>query len=171
MRKPPRCWETQNPTIPLTKGEERILAEGRLFDTHKMLLNVENGTLDLATQDLREFRREDFLTKRAQVQYDAFALCPRFDAFLDYTFSGNQDTIHFIIKALGYALTGDISEQCFFVCYGLGANGKTTLIDVMMQILGPALATPAKFTTFIQSKNGLDYSKYELAQFKGKTGR
>ncbi len=47
-------------------------------------------------------------------------------------------------KALGYTLTGNVSEQCFFICYGLGANGKSTLIELMTQILGPDFATRAR---------------------------
>ena len=114
--------------INMAKGEEAVLAKSSLFDTHAMLLNVQNGTVDLETGHFREFRRDDFLTKQAMVTYDRAATCPKFDEFLDYIFNHDQDTVHFMRKALGYTLTGNVSEQCFFICYGLGANGKSTLI-------------------------------------------
>ena len=50
----------------------------------------------------------------------------------------------FVVKALGYTLTGQVGESCFFICYGLGANGKTTLLEIVMQILGPDYARPRK---------------------------
>src|SRR5262249_42672445 len=53
--------------------------------------------------------------------------------------------------------------SCFFICYGLGANGKTTLIETMMQLLGPDLAR--KFSTFVSSK--MHDPKYEIATFNG----
>ena len=153
--------------IAMTKGETDVIARDDIFDKQPMLLNVANGTLDLETQQLRDFCREDLLTKKSPVSYDIFSACPKFDDFMDFTFGGDQDLIHFMDKALGYTLTGKVDESCFFICYGLGANGKTTLIEVMMQILGPDFGRPAKFSTFISSGKMGD-SKYELATFKGR---
>jgi P4 family phage/plasmid primase-like protien len=152
--------------IGMAKGEAAVLARRDVFDTHPMLLNVANGTLDLEKQELREVCREDFLTKKAPVSYDKFSECPKFDEFMTFTFGGDQDLIHFMDKALGYTLTGKISESVFFMCYGQGSNGKTTLLELMMQILGPDFVTPAKFSTFVESKFP-DQSGYEVATFPG----
>jgi phage/plasmid-associated DNA primase len=35
------------------------------FDTHKLLLNLNNGTFDLSNMQLRPHRREDFITQLA----------------------------------------------------------------------------------------------------------
>lgn len=153
--------------IGMAKGEIAVTEHSSIFDKHKMLLNVANGTLDLETQELRAFRREDFLTKKALVSHDDFAGCPKFDDFMDFTFGGDKDLIHFMDKALGYTLTGNVSESCFFICYGLGANGKTTLIEVLMQILGSDFAKPAKFSTFVSSSGRSHDPKYEIGTFAG----
>jgi len=151
--------------IALAKAEQEQWSESKYFDTHPTLLNVANGTLDLEKYTLRDFNRADFLSKQAPVLYDPSAKCPKFDAFMDFVFAGDQETIHFMLKALGYTLTGCVGESCFFICYGLGANGKTTLIETLMQILGVNFARPAKFSTFVTTRM-LD-PKYELATFKG----
>ena len=50
---------------------------------------------------------------------------------------GDPDTAAFLQKALGYALTGDTSFDCFFVLYGAKSrNGKSTLMETVAHILG-----------------------------------
>jgi putative DNA primase/helicase len=38
--------------------------------------------------------------------------------------------------AVGYTLTGLTQEQCFFACHGAGQNGKSTLFEVIVHIMG-----------------------------------
>jgi putative DNA primase/helicase len=147
------------------KGEQPIWLKSTEFDNRPMLLNCLNGTLDLESGKLRDFNRADLLTKQSPVLYDPDAVCPRFDSFMDFIFEGKQENIHFLLKAAGYTLSGAVGESCFFGLHGSGANGKTTFIEVMMQILGIDFARPAKFSTFIVSK--MHDAKYELATFAG----
>ena len=37
--------------------------------------------------------------------------------------SNNQEMIDFLSRIVGYTLTGDTGERCFFVFWGTGANG------------------------------------------------
>jgi len=153
--------------ITLAKGEEKVFAARESFDQRPMLLNVMNGTIDLETEQLREFSREDYLTKKARVTYDAFASAPKFDQFMRDTFGGDEDLIHYILKALGYTLTGLIGESCFFICHGLGQNGKTTLLEIVMQILGLDYATVAAATAFMEQKFENGSAEYERASWAG----
>jgi putative DNA primase/helicase len=61
----------------LAQSEVSVAAEPDGFDQLPMLLNCENGTLDLETGVLRDHRRDDFLTKLAPVRYDDQALAPK----------------------------------------------------------------------------------------------
>ncbi len=106
------------------------------LDADSWLLNVLNGTLDLRTGTLREHQRGDLNTKLAPVEYDPSAACPIWLAFLNTIFGGNQNLIYFIQKALGYALTGDVREQVLFFLYGPGGNGKSTLLNTVLVLLG-----------------------------------
>ncbi len=64
----------------------------------------------------------------------------------------------------GAALTGDTREQVFFILHGTGANGKSTLLNVMLEILGDyALQASPKTLTLKRDSNN---SKY-LASLKG----
>lgn len=120
------------------------------FDTDPMLLNVQNGTLDLRTGALRPHDPTDLLTKQANVVYDPTATAPAWDAFLSAVFGGDTDLIAWVQKALGYSLTGDTREQVFFLCYGSGANGKSTLFEAVRAVLGD-YASPLKADALMDS--------------------
>lgn len=106
------------------------------FDRDHFLFNVSNGTVDLRSGELREHRRDDCLTKLSPIRYDPTAKAPRFLEFLDEIMRGDRDMIAFLQRAVGYSLTGDTSEQCFFFLHGDGANGKGTLIRLLDRLLG-----------------------------------
>ncbi len=51
--------------------------------------------------------------------------------------SGDIDLLSYLQKALGYGLTGDTSEECFFLLYGpTTRNGKGTVMETYMKMLG-----------------------------------
>lgn len=100
------------------------------------LLNVLNGTIELRTGLLRRHRQADLITKIAPVAYDPTATCPRFLAFLDRIMAGNQNLVGFLQRALGSALTGDVSDHALFFFYGSGRNGKGTLLELFTTLLG-----------------------------------
>jgi putative DNA primase/helicase len=59
------------------------------------------------------------------------------------------DVREFLRRSLGYTLTGEIGAQCFWILIGPGANGKSTMLDVMRRLMGD-YAVPTKFDVFVQ---------------------
>ena len=106
------------------------------FDVNPRELNLINGVLDLETGLLREARPTDYFFRQANVYYDADAECPQFKEFLRTIFVGDDELIAYLQRALGYSLSGAVTEQCLFFCYGDGANGKSTLLDLIYHMLG-----------------------------------
>jgi putative DNA primase/helicase len=129
--------------IDLARSEEGIPILPGQMDRDAMLLNCPNGTLELRTGTLREHRREDYITKLCPVPYDATATCPRWEQFLQEIMAGRQDMVDFLQRLLGYALTGDVSEQILTILHGKGANGKTTLTNTILEMLGADYAMKA----------------------------
>jgi P4 family phage/plasmid primase-like protien len=153
--------------IELAKSEAGIACTSNQLDADPWALNVLNGTLDLRTGELRSHRREDFNAKRAPVKYDETATCPTWDAFLTRIMKGDNDLIRFLQKAVGYCLTGDTSEQVFFILYGTGANGKSTLVSTVMALLGEYAKQTATETLLVKAGNSIsnDVARLHGARF------
>lgn len=114
---------------------------------------MQNGFLNLRTGELLPPSRERLITKLAPVRYDPSAKCPTWLAFLQSVFPAPyDDVLPFLKRALGYSLTGSTSEECFFVLYGTGRNGKGTLVKTIAALLGDYAGT-ADFSTFIQRRD------------------
>lgn len=129
--------------LSLAQSEPGIAAQVEDFDSDPMLLNVLNGTVDLRTGELRPHSPKDMLSKQAHVEYDAAATAPRFEQFLREIFAGDADLVGFVQRALGYSITGDVREHAYFTCFGSGANGKSTLMNLILGAMGD-YASPLK---------------------------
>lgn len=121
--------------INLAASEDGIPILPEAFDTDPMLLNVENGTIDLTTGHLRPHDPKDLISKMAAVTFDPAAECPHWLAFLDQIFEGDAERIAYIQKAFGYSLSGKTSERIVLFLYGSGKNGKSTLVNVVATIM------------------------------------
>ena len=121
--------------LKLAAALEPITDDGEHWDSDPWLLGVPNGVVDLRTGQLRAGQREDRLTMNTAVAYDPNARCDRWEAFLAEVFDA-PDLIAFLRRAIGYSLTGDTGQQCLFLCYGTGANGKGTLTQTLAHVLG-----------------------------------
>lgn len=117
-------------------AESLLTADIQDFDTDPLLFNASNGVIDLRTGKLRDHSRDDLISQLAPVDYDQGAAAPQFIEFLKRIFDGNQNLIGFIQRAFGYGLTGLTDEHCFFIGWGGGANGKTTLFRTYLKALG-----------------------------------
>ena len=135
------------------------------LDADPWLFNVENGTIDLRSGELRPHTREDLLTRLVPIAYDPEAECPRWLSFLDRIFAGDAELIEFIQRAVGYSLTGATTEQVLFFAHGSGSNGKSVFLTTIGHLLGEYGAT-ADFSTFLERRN--EGPRSDLASLKGK---
>ncbi|MBT3181203.1 MAG: hypothetical protein HN337_01700 [Deltaproteobacteria bacterium] len=121
--------------IESAKSEPGVVIHLEEFDQNKWLFNVENGTIDLRTGEIREHRKEDLIRKLAPVTYDKNNEYTMWKEFLR-TILPEQQVRYYLQQIAGMSLTGDISERLFFMIYGPGANGKTTFINVLGAMMG-----------------------------------
>jgi putative DNA primase/helicase len=151
--------------VVLAQTEAAIAERQEVFDAQPWALNLANCTLDLRSGAIRAHDRADLLTTAAPVAYDPTATCPRWLAFLARIMDGNQDLISFLQRIVGYALTGDVSEQCLFLLHGSGSNGKSTFLKTILAMLGKDYSTQAAPDVLIA---GMNRHPTELADLAGK---
>jgi len=131
--------------------EPAAWVESEELDANEWLFNCRNGTIDLRTGKVRAQERADFVTKVANVEYRQGADCPRWKRFLGEITGGSEELVSYIAKAAGWALTGDMSEQTMFILYGSGANGKSTLLNALLELFGDyAISAPTE--TFMRRR-------------------
>ena len=120
----------------IAKSLPPIAEPGTGWDADPWLFGVANGILNLRTGTLRPMTQEDRITKFSPIRFDPSERCPRFERFVTEVFLGDTDMTDYLQKAGGYSLTGSVREQCMFVAYGSGRNGKTTLLEILLHVLG-----------------------------------
>lgn len=136
------------------------------FDRNPTLLNVQNGTIELLDTGytFREHRSADYITMCADASYFPKARSELFEKFLSTTMCANSPTstttdqsetsekVDYLQRIAGYILTGRKNEDCFFIFWGEGRNGKGVFLDTLTSCMGDyAIATDPKTLTAGQS--------------------
>jgi putative DNA primase/helicase len=106
------------------------------LDLHPDLLACSNGVVELRSGQLRKGDPAELITLTTGIPYDPGAECPRWHRFLQETFAGDAELIDYVQQVVGYSLTGLTREQILLLCYGKGANGKTTFFAALHGVLG-----------------------------------
>ena len=119
--------------INLSEPEVPVLPDELDLDPWK--LNVLNGTLDLRSGKLEKHSRSDHITKTAPVEYDPHANAPNWHEVLERVLP-SPDVRAFFKRLCGYALTGAASEHILPILYGTGANGKSTVLNALLETFG-----------------------------------
>jgi putative DNA primase/helicase len=111
-----------------------------------------------------DYNPDDLLTKKANVEYDVHAKCPRWIQFLNEIFLGNQEIIDYMQRVIGYSMTSFTREHCMFILYGHGRNGKNIFMEAIAGVLGDyAMNCPSSM--FVQKQNSAIPN--DVARLKG----
>jgi len=131
--------------LDLARSEPGIAIRPDVFDADPWLFGVANGVVDLRTGGLLQPSSEQYLTKSSPARYDPSATCECWLRFLARIFDGDEGLMAYMQQITGYCLTGLTSEQVFFLLWGSGANGKSTLLKVLLKLFGDyGLQVPAE---------------------------
>lgn len=148
--------------LEMAKAEDGIPIQPEDLDGDPLLLNLQNGTFDLASESRRAHKREDLLTKLAPVDYDPEALSPLWDVFLERILP-DPAVRRYIQQLVGYSLTAKTGEQILPILYGSGANGKTTFLETIRHMLGD-YGQVAPASVFMDQKEGIPN---DIARLRG----
>jgi putative DNA primase/helicase len=99
-------------------------------------LAVKNGVINLRTGIFRPAVAEDYLRRKANVEYSEMAECTTWKTFMRSITCEDRELYKYIRRALGYTLFGNANLQLFFLAIGSGGNGKGTLMRTVQKIMG-----------------------------------
>jgi putative DNA primase/helicase len=134
------------------------------FDSDTFLLGTPNGTVDLRTGELRESRREDWITKQTAVTPQPGPM-PLWEKMLDRCTMGDPAMRVYYQKWAGYALTGDTREKGFLFVHGAQDSGKTSFLTTLKAMMGE-YAAEIKVDILMEQKYG-GAAAHDLAELYG----
>jgi putative DNA primase/helicase len=140
--------------IELAKSEPGIPVVAADLDADPWLLNVQNGTLDLRTGELREPDPALLMTKCCATRYDPDARTELWESFVRRTTGDDAELAAYIQRSLGYALFGAWGEKAFWFGYGPPDGAKSTLLGVIGDVLGDYHVAAAASTWMVQNNIG-----------------
>lgn len=136
------------------------------FDNDDMVLNVQNGSVDLTTGELKELNSRDFYSKVSFSEYSSTFDCPTWRKFLDDVIP-DKETQNYVQKCVGYSLTASTNEQCLFFLYGSGRNGKSVFINIIQELAG-TYAANIQADSLMVKRSGSSGHNEDIARLKGK---
>lgn len=139
-------WARQSQSMRVVQAAVQMLSDQRAIrvpmaciDADPMLVGFDNArrVIDLKTGMSRPATPSDYITKSLSVDEVGDAKkAVRWLQFLDQIFLGDDELIDWMRRWTGYMLTGSTAEQLLVFCYGLGANGKSVLGELLRWIMG-----------------------------------
>lgn len=138
--------------------------------------NCQSGTLRFFEQEVEgkrswrvrvdPHRPRDLISKLAPVRFNPTASAPMFMRFLQKVMP-NVDLRAFLQRYAGYSLLGLTVEQCLVFFYGAGRNGKSTFVDVLIEILGDYAIAMSIDSFAGESRRGGAEATPDLARLPG----
>ena len=141
----------------------RLSVSASRFNVDQMILATGTDWIDLKTIEAHQPDPNILISKATEVGYLNDAKCPLFEKFIADIFENDAELISFVRKAIGYSLTGSTAEQCMLIMIADGANGKSTFINIINQLLGTYGTTAAAQTLVAQGGTSIGDDLVDLA--------
>lgn len=125
--------------------------------TGKVLLNLNNGTLEVSTGEikLRDHSQKDFLTYCLDFDYDSTATCPIWDAHLDRSLP-DKDSQKVFAEFCGSVFIPNnhikYKQQKALVLYGPSHTGKSVCFEVVTRLYGEKNVTYHSFDCLLDKE-------------------
>ncbi len=132
----------------------------KTFNDYTKYLPVANGILDMDRRKLLPFSPEFRFTFKLAVRYDRKAKPRRIRRFIQEISGGKEDEEN-ILRMIGYILVPKQPLQSFFILYGTGSNGKSTLVKVLRHWLGNDLVATRTLSDLL-------HNRFAFAELDGK---
>lgn len=145
----------------IIRDKTTILSEDdneEIFDTDHKKLILKNGMYDFASDTFSDYQSSTVSTIKHPIFYDEDKLCPKFEAFLESCFDGDQVRIAQVWDMMALCFIKKYIIQKGYVNYGIGSNGKSTFLSILRNMIGISNTTSIPMQSFQKSQ----FIGYEL---------
>lgn len=134
-------------------GENSLGISGEGWDRNPCLIACPNGVIDLEKGEFRPGRPEDYIKTSCPTEWlGEDEPAPRWSRFLEEVFGGDSELIAYVKRLLGYGITGLVIHHILIILWGIGRNGKGTLLEILHFVLGP-LVGPIQVELLLEQRN------------------
>jgi putative DNA primase/helicase len=136
------------------------------LDQNKYLIAFKNGVYDLKLHKFRQGIPEDYISSCSPIEYDPILVDDKLNEFIDKILP-LPELRKFVLKVLALTLTGIFLEK-LFICIGVGANGKSSLLNLLYRVLGEDYMTSVKPQLLTKSNGNTEGPSPSFAKTRGK---
>jgi putative DNA primase/helicase len=137
----------------LARTGDNSLAFGGVWNADPYALQAGEALIDLKTGEARPGLPADFIHTTAPTEWRGMdERCDTWRMFLQSVFDGDGELIAYAQRFLGAALLGVRQTHEFFVFFGHGRNGKSTLLETLLHVLGEDLSGPVRSDVLMETR-------------------
>lgn len=123
------------------------------------LLPIKNGKiLDLKFLEVRLRKKEDYFDFELPFEFNSNADLSNAEKFFSQIMN-DKEVVDYLQILLGYCLTGETKLRCILIFWGKGSNGKSTLCDLLKNIM-KKFHTAADKKIFIKQERGSSHTSH-----------
>lgn len=104
--------------------------------TSEYYIAFENGIYNLQTKEMTDFDKKYIITNKIRTNYNPEAYSEIMDNTLDKICCYDKELRNLIEEMIGYCLFRRNSFEKAFILTGNGANGKSTLLEIIERMIG-----------------------------------
>ena len=155
-------WSAISRTIIIIQ-QKTMFREGRDMYMPVNMIEMRNGVFFTDTLEyVPEPAQRVISLYKSPTIYNPDAKCPKFDKFLEEVLPNINDRI-LVLEMIGYCLnTTDNRLRKAFFLLGVGANGKSTLVKIITDLLGKDNVSSIVYSKFTDSFH-IQYLKRKMA--------
>jgi putative DNA primase/helicase len=120
------------------KAQPRLHIAGHQWDDLPNEIAAANGIISLTDGTLRQPRLDEFIRTHTPTVYDGLdAKATLWHDTLLRAFGNDLELVEYFQRCVGYAIVGTPIERVLIILQGVGANGKTTILEALHSTFGP----------------------------------
>lgn len=160
----------RNRNVMITDAKDLNFFENIELDKDDFFLNCKNCVLDLSGDQSKalEHNADLLLSKICNASYNPVATCTLWEKTVNEIMQGDSSKIEYLQKMSGRFLTGDTSEEEFYIFFGATTrNGKSTITELLLYLLGDYATTISPESLAIKSNKDSRTASPDIAKLAG----